>query len=185
MCSSDLDKEAIEQIRFRAPYHYTVQNRAVTENDYEALITRDYNNIDSVSIWGGEKHDPPVYGKVYMSLKTKGYYSLTELEKEKIKNELILNKNMLTIIPEIINPDYVFLIVRGIVSYNPSLTSRSSSELSDVIRNAVVNYNTNDLNTFKSTYRKSVLQKYVDNCEDSITGSDIYVYLQKIGRAHV
>lgn len=173
------DKETMEQIRFRAPYHYTVQNRAVTENDYEALITRDYNNIEAVSIWGGEKNDPPVYGKVYLSLKTKGYYSLTELEKENIKNELILNKNMLTIIPEIIDPDYTFILLRGIVTYNPSRTSRTANEIYNLIRSAISDYNSNDLNTFKSTYRKSVLEQYVDACEDSITGSDIYVYLQK------
>lgn len=173
------DKETMEQIRFRAPYHYTVQNRAVTENDYESLITRDYNNIESVSIWGGEKNDPPVYGKVYLSLKTKGYYALTELEKENIKNELILNKNMLTIIPEIIDPDYVFVLLRGLVTYNPSLTSKTGNELLNTVRTAVLDYDANELNTFKSTYRKSILEQYVDQCEDSITGSDIYVYLQK------
>ena len=39
------DKETIEQIRFRAPYAYTAQNRAVTRNDYESLLLKDYNNI--------------------------------------------------------------------------------------------------------------------------------------------
>lgn len=173
------DKETLEQIRFRAPYHYTVQNRAVTENDYQSLITRDYNNIESISVWGGEKNDPPVYGKVYMSMKTKGYYSLTEIEKDRIKNELINNKNMLTIIPEIVDPDYVFILVRGLVTYNSSQTSRTGNEILNIIRNSILDYSSVDLNTFKSTYRKSTLEKYIDNCEDSITGSDIYVYLQK------
>lgn len=173
------DKETMEQIRFRAPYSYTVQNRAVTENDYESLITRDYNNIEAVSIWGGEKNDPPVYGKVYLSLKTRGYYALTELEKENIKNNLILNRSVLTVIPEIVDPDYVFIQLRGIVAYNPSLTDKSAGEVYSTVRSAIMDYNDNQLNSFKSTYRKSILEQYVDNSEDSITGSDIYVYLQK------
>lgn len=174
-----VDKETIEQMRFRAPYFYTTQNRAVTENDYEALLARDYNNIESISVWGGEDNDPVVYGKVYMSLKTKGYYALTELEKEEIKETLIQNRNVLTIIPEIVDPDYNYLIINGKVTYNPSLTSKTSNQILSDIRNAILQYNERELNTFKSTFRKSKLQYYIENAEPSITGSDIKVYMQK------
>ena len=174
-----VDKETDEQIRFRAPYFYTSQNRAVTTNDYETLITKDYNNIDSVAIWGGEDNIPVVYGKVFMSLKTKGFYALSNLEKENIKNTLIKNRNVLTIIPEIIDADYIFLQIRGKVSYNPSLTSKTSSELLDIVKSSIIDFSNRELNTFKSTFRKSKLQFYIENCEPSITGSDIYLYMQK------
>lgn len=172
------DKESIDQIRFRAPQNYTTQNRCVTATDYEALITKDYNNIDAVSIWGGEDNDPPVYGKVYISLKTRGFYNLTNLEKENIKNSLISNRNIITVTPEIVDPNYVFLIVGGKVTYNPNLTSRTANQLLDVIKQAVLEYIGAELNTFKSTFRKSKLQYYIENCEPSITGSDIIIYLQ-------
>ncbi|NDB61687.1 hypothetical protein EB001_25090, partial [bacterium] len=173
-----IDKETPEQIRFRAPYFYSAQNRAVTVNDYEALITKDYQNIDAVSVWGGEENDPVVYGKVYMSLKTKGYYSLTNLEKEMIKKSLIESRNVLTVIPEIIDPNYIFLQVRGKVTYNSTLTSKTVGELQQIIRDAVNSYNNNELNTFRSTFRKSKLQYYIENSDPCITGSDINVYLQ-------
>jgi hypothetical protein len=51
-------KETIDQVRFRAPYFYTAQNRAVTINDYKTLLMKDYANIESVSVWGGEENDP-------------------------------------------------------------------------------------------------------------------------------
>jgi hypothetical protein len=38
-----VDREPIEQVRFRAPYFYTTQNRAVTKQDYETLLLKDYN----------------------------------------------------------------------------------------------------------------------------------------------
>lgn len=174
-----VDKETIDNIRFRAPYFYTAQNRCVTVNDYEALITKDYNNIESVSIWGGEDNDPVVYGKVFMSLKTRGYYTLSNLEKENIKNSLIENRNVLTIIPEIVDPDYAYMQIRGKVVYDPTLTSRSADDILLIIKQAIQSYSDKELNTFKSTFRKSKLQYYIENCEASITGSDIYVYMQR------
>ena len=173
------DKESIDQIRYRAPYFYTAQNRAVTVNDYETLITKDYNNIDAVSVWGGEDNDPVVYGKVYMSLKTKNYYTLSNLEKENIKNTLIENRNVLTIIPEIVDPDYAFILITGNVHYNPSLTAKTADELKTLVFAAISDYNTYELNTFKSTFRKSHLQRYIEDCDPSITGSDITIYIQK------
>ena len=172
------DKETIEQIRFRAPYYYTAQNRAVTKNDYETLITKDYTNIDAVSVWGGEDNDPPVYGKVYLSLKTKGNYALTNLEKEQIKDSLIRNRNVITVTPEIIDPEYVYIILKGTVNYNPTLTSSTASELNAFVKASILDYNDQELNTFNSTFRKSKLQSFIDNAEKSITGSDIDVYVQ-------
>lgn len=173
------DKETLEQIRHRAPIHYTTQNRAVTSSDYESIITRGYNNIDAVSIWGGEDNDPPIYGKVYMSLKTKGLYSLSNLEKERIKEDLISTRNVLTVIPEIVDPDYCFILIRGKVVYDPTLTSKTPNELLSIVRNSILRYNTEELNNFKSTFRKSKLQQYLESSDPAITGSDITVFLQK------
>lgn len=173
------DKETIDNIRFRAPYFYTAQNRCVTVNDYEALITKDYNNIEAVSIWGGEDNDPVVYGKVFMSLKTRGYYTLSNLEKESIKNSLIENRNVLTIIPEIVDPEYVFMQIRGKVYYDQTLTSRTTNEIYGIVKSAIQQYTDKELNTFKSTFKKSKLQFYIENSDPSITASDIYVYMQR------
>jgi hypothetical protein len=174
-----VEKESVEQVKFRAPYFYTTQNRAVTQNDYETLILKDYNYIDSVSVWGGEDNDPIVYGKVFISLKTNGNYVLTNFEKERIKSELIQKRNVLTVTPEIIDPDYVFLIVKGNVTYNPQLTSLDSGALLNLVKAAITDYSDNELNSFSSTFRKSKLQQYIENCEPSITGSDIQIYVQK------
>lgn len=173
------DKETEEQVKFRAPYFYSAQNRAVTKDDYETLITKDYNNIDAVSVWGGEENDPIVYGKIFLSLKTRGYYSLTDLEKQQIIESLIRSRNVLTVMPEIVDPDYCFILVRGKVTYNPVLTDKSNNELNNTIRQAIEKYNNDELNTFRSIFKLSKLQQYIEACEPSITGSDIYIYLQK------
>jgi len=173
------DKETIEQIRFRAPYHYTVQNRAVTTNDYETIITRDFPYIDAASCWGGEDNDPVVYGKVYLSLKPRTNYVLTTLQKEQIKENLIRSRNVLTIIPEIIDPDYEYITIIGKITYNPSKTSLTADEILTLVRAAITDYNNAELKRFDSVFRKSKLQNYMENAERSITGSDIQIYLQK------
>lgn len=173
------EKETIDQIKTRAPYAYTTQNRAVTVLDYETLLRKDYNIIDSVSVWGGEDADPVVYGKVFISIKTKGNYALTNLEKENIKQALIKSRSVLTITPEIVDPDYIYLLIKGSVYYNPQLTTLPANDIVTYAKAAISDYTERDLNNFKSTFRKAKLQNFIENSERSITGSDISVYAQK------
>ena len=173
------DKETIEQVRFRAPYFYTAQNRMVNKFDYETLLVKDYPNIDSVSFWGGEDNDPVIYGKVFLALKTRGNYQLSNLEKETIKTSLIRDRNVVGITPEIVDPDYVYLLVKGTIYYNPSLTSLSPGDIAEYVKASITDYNNRELNSFKSTFRKSKLQGYMEAAEKSILGSDIAIYAQK------
>jgi hypothetical protein len=176
---SGQDKESIDQIRFRAPHFYSAQNRAVTVNDYETLILKDFDNIDAISVWGGEDNDPPIYGKVFISIKTKGYYSLSNIEKENIKNSLINNRNVLTVTPEIIDPEYIFVQVRGKITYDPALTSKTPAELIDDAKVSIGQYADEKLNTFSATFKKSQLQTYIEGSNPAINGSDVNIYLQK------
>jgi len=172
------DKEDIDRVRLRAPQYYTAQNRCVTVRDYETILVKEYQNIDAVSIWGGEDNDPPVYGKVYISIKTKGFYTLTNLEKENIKTNLIKNKNVVTVTPVIVDPDYIFVTVRGKVYYNPGLTSKSSTEILQLVKQAAFDYANDELNTYRSTFKKAKIQSYIEKADPAITGSDITIYLQ-------
>lgn len=173
------ERETIEQIRFRAPNHYVTQNRAVTKLDYETLILKDYPDMEAVSVWGGQENDPPIYGKVFISLKPKQNYFLTNVQKEEIKNRLIEERGVLTVTPEITDPDYVYLLLRGDVYYNPSLTNLTSEQIKQNVRAAILDYENTDLINFNSVFRKSKLQQQIEASEKSITGSDIKVFLQK------
>lgn len=172
------DKESIDRIKLRAPQFYTAQNRCVTVRDYETILMKDYQNIAAVSIWGGEDNDPPVYGKVYISIKTKGFYTLTNLEKENIKQNLLKNKNVVTVTPVIIDPDLIFVTVRGKVYYNPRMTTKTANQILDLIKQAVYNYANDELNTYRATFKKAKLQTYIQAADASITGTDITIYLQ-------
>jgi len=120
-----------------------------------------------------------VYGKVFVSLKTKGNYALTNLEKEQIKEHLIQTRNVLTVTPEIVDPDYIYLIIKGKIYYDSKLTARTSDELSNLVRAAISDYVSDELNNFASTFRKNKLIEYIENCERSITATDLEIYVQK------
>ena len=173
------DKETINQVKFRAPYFYTTQNRAVTIKDYETILIKDYNNIDAVTVWGGEDNLPVVYGKVYMSFKTRGNYKLTNYEKDQIKTDIVKRRNVLTVTPEIVDPDYTYILVKGQVNYNSTLTSLSANEILTYVKASISDYVDAELNKFTASFRKSKLQAYIENSEKSITGSDLTIYVQK------
>jgi hypothetical protein len=85
---------------------------------------------------------------------------------------------MLTVIPEIIDPEYVFIMISGNVAYDPSKTTRTESDLLELVKDAIYTYAQNELYTFGSTFKLSKLQYYIEQCDASITASDIQIYLQ-------
>jgi acetyltransferase-like isoleucine patch superfamily enzyme len=101
------------------------------------------------------------------------------LEKEAIKNYLISNRNVVTVTPEIVDPDYVYIRVVAKVFYNPNLTTRTEGELSDLVDAAIYDYNDMELNRFGAVFRKSKLQNYIEAADKSITGSEVSIYVQK------
>jgi hypothetical protein len=174
-----IPKESLEEVKFRAPYWYTTQNRAVTYRDYEVLLLKNYNYIDAISVWGGEDNDPVIYGKVFASVKTRGNYQLTNFEKERLKADLIKTYNVTTVTPEIVEPDYVYIAIEAQVNYDPALTQASPEEIEDIVRLAVGEYNNEELNTFKSVFRKSRLQTKIENADPSIQSSELDVRVMK------
>ena len=172
-------KESIEDIKFRAPIFYTTQNRAVTKNDYSLLLKRDYPNIDSISIWGGEEYTPPKYGKVFISMKPKDGYVFTTQEKQSIIDDIIATRSVLTVTPEIIDPDYLYLKFAIKVYYDPKKTTRTAEELKSAIRTAILNYRDTTLDSFNSVFRASKLHYLLDKVDKSITSNDFSLFLQK------
>jgi len=177
--ASGASRETIEEIRKRAPIHYTSQNRAVTDEDFQLLMLRDYPNLDAVSVWSGAENVPPVYGKVFLSLKPTDNYEITAVEKDRIKNEIIANRSIMTVIPEIVDPIYTYLLLNVHVSYDPKKTTLTSNELSQLVRQTIIDYRDSELKTFESVFRESALHRLIADSEASIISSEITIYLQR------
>lgn len=173
------EAETDNEIKHRAPIAYTAQNRAVTIVDYENVLGHDYPNVDQISVWGGEDNDPVIYGKVFISMKPKAGYVLTNSEKDRIITEILANRNMITVTPEIVDPIYTYLLAKVKVYYDASLTTLTGDELSSLVRTNVLSYTQNQLGGFNEPFRSSKLQAVIDNSENSILNSDLETTLQK------
>lgn len=178
--SGGAERESVDEIKFSAPLQYTTQNRLVTTKDYESYIKKNYPSVDSLSVWGGEDEIPKVYGKVLISLKPKDNYYISETEKQRIINEIINPKAIISVSAEIRDPDYLYILLNNTVSYDSKKTTLTESQLSTQIRNAVISYKQTYLNKFNATFALSKIQDQIDSVDSSaIVGSETVVKLQK------
>ena len=173
LSAGGVDQETSESIRFNAPLTFTSQNRAVTADDYAAIIKKSFANIDSISTWGGEDQDPPEFGKAYIAIKPLLSSVLTEAEKQEITGVILKGKNVVSITPEIVDPNFTFLELDVNFKYNPNLTDRSSTDLQTVVRDTIKDYNFNNLNKFDGVFRHSELLRNIDNSDPAILNSSI------------
>lgn len=177
--SSGKGEESVDSIKFNATKAFIAQNRAITKNDYIALINRRYPYFDSVNVWGGEENDPPIYGKVFFSVKPRGNYEVTTTEIEYIKNEVIKPVSILTVTSDYVAPDYNYINVISDVTYDPRKTTKSLGEIQTIVYNSIVGYAANNLNTFNSTLKYSKLIKEIDDSDASIENSSIKIIFEK------
>ena len=175
--SGGTEKETNESIRFNAPLTFTSQNRAVTSDDYRAIIQKEFTNINSISTWGGEDNDPPDYGAVYISIKPIVNETLTESEKNEIMNTILKGKSVVSITPYIVDPNFTYLELDVNFKYNPNLTDRTSVELQAVVRDTISDYNFNELNKFDGVFRHSRLLRAIDNADPAIQNSNVRPYM--------
>jgi len=171
--------ETLESIRYNAPLTYTSQNRAVTADDYRAIIQREFSNIDAISTWGGEDQATPDYGKIFIAIKPKTADTLTDDEKATVTGTVLAGKNVVSITPTVVDPNYSFVELDVAFKYNPNLTDRTDIELKSVVSDVIDDYSLNDLNKFDGVFRHSALLRNIDSSDPSILNSTVRPFLFK------
>jgi hypothetical protein len=178
--SGGTERESVDSIKFSAPLQYTNQNRLVTFSDYSSYIQKSYPSIDSVSVWGGEDETPPKFGIVYIALKPKANYYLSDLEKQKIIDEIVKPKAIVAIQTVVRDPDFLYLLVSSRVVYGANKVAITPEQLKTAIRNSILNYKTTNLDKFSSQFILSKVQETIDNVDtNAIVGSSVSVRVQK------
>ena len=173
-------RETVDSIKYSAASQYATQNRLVTLKDYETYIQSKYASIDSLSVWGGEDEPTPVYGKVFISLKPKTNYYISELEKARIISEIINPKSIVSVQAEIRDPEYLYLLVNSSVQYDPRKTILSEDAIKTNIRTSILSYRNRVLNKFGASFVLSKLQDDIDQTDvNSIIGSETTVRVQR------
>ena len=177
--SNGSDIEGVDSIKFNAPKFRSSQNRAVTANDYAALIKASNPNIESISVWGGEENDPPTYGKVFIAIKPTTGYIITDSVKDFIKNNILKDKKVMSIIPEMLDPDYLYVNLVVDITYDKTITSLNAAKIEDLATGAIQVYFDNELEKFNKPLSFSKLLNIIDTVSTSITGTIMTVGLQR------
>jgi len=175
-------REGIESIRQNAPLYFTSQRRMVTAEDYTAQILTNYGSyIDDVTSWGGADNDPPVYGRVYVSLKFKSDVDdATQLDvKSRIISELTNNFAVASIDTVFIDPQTTFLELSTTFNFDPDLTSNTSGATQDLIQTNINTFFSNNLKKFGSVFRRSNLLTIIDEIDEAILNTRMAIKVQQ------
>ena len=170
--------ETIESIKYNAPRYYSAQSRAVTAQDY-ALITRDiYNNAQSVVAYGGDALNPPVYGKVYIVIKTKTGTNLNDITKKEISADL-RRYAMASIDPVVIDPDELYIYNKIFALYDTGCGS-NASDIKTNIQNSITQWaSQTGINNFNSTFKAQDFQRSIILSDSCISDLSVQTTLLK------
>ena len=172
------DIEALDSIKYLAPRVYASQYRAVTANDYKALIPYLYTNVDSVSAYGGDELDPPQYGKVFISIKPRNGNFLSEIKKNEIRKKL-KQYSIAGIRPEIIDLKYLYVELDTTIYYNQSFTANASTLRNQVINTLNIYSRSTDVNSFGGRFKYSKVNSLIDNTNRAITSNITKVKMRR------
>lgn len=173
-------RETLDSIKYYAPRNFQAQDRAVTADDYLAILAKEYSlRSESFLVWGGEENDPPQYGKVFISIKPKNAAKLTITEKQSITNNILAGRNLLTVTPTVVDPDLTYINPTIEVRYDPIKTSMSPESLASYVRSKTLDFSTSNLDKFGSNFRLSKFTATIDALNDSFNSTTINFYLEK------
>ena len=170
--------ETMDSIKFNAPRAFQAQDRAVTASDYETLLSANFSDIQAISVYGGEDMNPPRYGRVIISVDVAGAEG-APLSRKQTFYEFIKDRSPLTIQPEFVDPDFLYVHVSTDVSYNINTTTKTTTDIASAVRAAISSYNTTNLNKFKTTLYYSAMCAQIDHADASVIGNDTTVTIAK------
>jgi len=171
--------ETTKKIKFNAPKSYGTQNRAVTSEDYGAIVRNIYPATSDVIIFGGEDQVPPQYGKVFIVLKPNDASYITSLTKKEIIKEL--KKYVIASVePVIVDPSILFVELTSKIYYNSTITADTPSQIRDKVIGAVQSYvDVSDIEKFNGKFRYSKIVGVIDEADKSINSNITTVTMRK------
>ena len=171
--------ESTQKIKYTAPKAYGTQDRAVTSQDYEAIVRQIYPATSDIIIFGGEDQEPPEYGKVFISLKPKDASYLTSLTKQEIVKEL-KKYTIASVEPRLIDPSILYVELTSKIYYNRETTDQTSAQIRDKVIGAVQSYlDTSDTEKFNGKFRYSKAVAVIDDADRSINSNLTEVTMRK------
>jgi len=166
------ERDSIERMKFLAPRVYEAQNRAVRDTDYETIMIREFPFIKSAKAWGGERNNPPYYGRIFLCAIPEAGFVIADSVKTIIENK-ISEYAVTGITPEIVDAEYIGLRLNVGVLFNETQNSETFNQVSTRLQSAITQYDDEFLRTFDFWYNNSLLVSKIQQDVPSVYSVEI------------
>jgi hypothetical protein len=171
--------ESLESIKYLAPRFYSAQYRAVTAQDYEVITKKLYDNAKTVVAYGGDELNPPVYGKVYIAIKTKTGSQLNDATKKSLATQL-RSYSMASIESVVVDADTMYVYPKVFLQYDPACSGRAVSAIGTKAQTAAEDWAaTSGINNFGQSFSLGNFERAIVNSDRCITDSSTQISLLK------
>jgi hypothetical protein len=161
------EREELREIKYFAPKSIQIQERAITESDFEILLKRRFPEIRNASIFGGENSVPPQYGRVIVSVDLQGFDGITIDARERYR-QYLKERCSLSIEPVIVPANYMYYDIETTVTYNVRNTNKSASDILKLVNDTILDFSEENLEDFRKSLRTTKLTAAIDNSDESI-----------------
>jgi hypothetical protein len=173
------DIESISSIKFNAPKLFGTQDRAVTSEDYAAIVRKIYPSISDIITYGGEEARFPEYGKVKIVIKPKNSARLSSFTKQEIVRKL-KPFMVASVTPDIEDPSIVYVEISSHIFYNRSITTQKPEEIKNKVISALDQYvQLSDTEKFNGKFRYSKVIGVIDKADKSINSNSTSITMRK------
>ena len=171
--------ESIDKIKYNAPKFYGSQNRAVTTNDYKAIVRNLYPAISDIIVFGGEEQEPPTYGKVFLSVKPTEAVALSAFTKNELQKEL-KQYTVASVKPEFIDLSILHIEMDSTIHYDGKKTKLLPAEIATKATKGIQEYLlSSNTEKFNGKFRYSKFIAVIDGSDRSINSNDTNITMRK------
>ena len=177
--SGGADIESIDKIKYNAPKFYASQNRAVTVNDFKAIVRNIYPSISDIIVFGGEDQVPPAYGKVFIAIKPTEANTLSSFTKNDLTEQL-KKYTVASIRPEFVDPSILYVEMTSKIYFDGTKTNLLPTQVAAEVSTAIQEYlKTSQTEKFNGKFRYSKFIGVIDNSNRAINSNDTDITLRK------
>jgi len=171
--------ESLDKIKFNAAKNYATQDRAVTAEDYKAIVRNLYPSIADITAFGGEEDSPPEYGVVKIVVKPKYATSLTSYTKNEIEKKL-RKYSVASVTPKIVDASILYVELTSKIYYDTNLTTYKSDKIKSLAIKNIEDYiKLSDTEKFDGKFRYSKFVGVIDDSDISIKSNLTTIMMRK------
>ena len=173
------NSESLDRIKFNAAKNYATQDRAVTAEDYKAIVRNLYPSVADITAFGGEEDSPPEYGVVKIVIKPKYATALTSYTKKDLETKL-KKYSVASVTPKIVDPSILYVEMTSNIYYDTNLTTYKSDKIKSMVIKNIEDYiELSDTEKFNGKYRYSKFTGVIDDADTSIMSNLTSIEMRK------